>query len=487
MLKKLLLGAVCLGITGGMCLFLDASDKALSGAHAIFGDVSSVVLTKEEGVATSEASVKGKTTAHQEFAEPKKIEQIQPVVDVHQKKYVLSLHGIKVSISPQGFLLSKQFKEFEDEYGDDEQYFDVRNSTLTMPLDDLFVGRPWTIRDVKAFIELAHGTLKWGEKSAVQLLSLLQLAHYLGAHIFDAGYRPSRDLVDELLNELATRIRDRDFVDWLNGSGVLWNVLELNDDLLDQLAHKMFYELLDTPPLLRTLSESQGNYFVLSQGMIAHVDAFQEGKKTSITFIDPRTGVTRWQFKCDGHVIGVQSLSGERLAVVTTDQEKALQIIDMKHDGKLLQTYPIKMSLQDQLEFIGLIELDNGALVVAVSGQSLFILNPHASELVQRTISLPSDSYGSDVHHICAVSQGRFVTTSFSGDIKLWDVKHKRPVLIYKGQSFSLIGIIAVSGDQVAFRTLDDQQVLLLDVRKGVITNLSDKNLGKLFDFVFFT
>lgn len=304
-----------------------------------------------------------------------------------QTKYFLEFGKDKIKITRAGLELSEVFKEMLEQ--DEPEEFNEKDNTFIVPLQNLSVS----IDDITRFAQLCDGMVNITTIKTEQLIPLIVLADFYKATRIEKqeykptlvarqrlgvrGHNPTHDLLDELLSELAGRIKEEDYPQFLQHKGLLWQLChDLPEGVLERLKGKLFVgAMMKKPQLLKVFNEEKTEYFVLSNGMIACVPAVSLESITSITIINPRTGLVdrtlqgdfgimpffyRYDkyFEMPRYYLCMLLLARDRIALI---ERFAIRVYDFK-TGTLV--HEIKLSKTPLNAFRGpAVELDNGTLV----------------------------------------------------------------------------------------------------------------------------
>ena len=152
-------------------------------------------------------------------------------------KYALTFQGEKIQISENvvlnnSFLMSVVTTETSENEVAKE---------FTIPWGQETIGNTGeykiTQEDIKNYIKLSEVKPDYSTVSAHALCVNINLANYLNQSQWPEDYKPERDLFQELMEELKTRLQnvtDNDYIDFFYGTGPLWEVSQLiPDDVAD--------------------------------------------------------------------------------------------------------------------------------------------------------------------------------------------------------------------------------------------------------------
>ncbi len=263
------------------------------------------------------------------FLESKKAEEMKPEVVEDLKEYQLSFGGKQIKIKKTGLKLLRVLKEFID----DERL--LEGDMYSLPLDAFLQGRRISVDEIQALVDFVdkNPEFKLKETSSKLLISMIFLVDFLGA----------RQLLDELLNELVTRVSHDDFQKFLGGRGLLWEMIDrLPVTVLDKVLKNKLLTGWYEPELLVKMGihDNNGERFVLDRDKIFKLLELSPGKFVIIT---NRSALWAWDgiagsiphkvrtiISDDDLVHRVERLSGKRL--VFLGNSNAVYFWDWQHD-----------------------------------------------------------------------------------------------------------------------------------------------------------
>ncbi len=148
-------------------------------------------------------------------------------------RYFLGLNGEMVPISAEGLKWSGHLAEFMDDADLAQEENDAVN--VVIPVDGFVKNKNISVGLLKIFTEYAEERFVVAKLQSDLLISLIILTDLLGA----------REMLDELAYELAARIKDKDYKEFVQGKGLIIEIMQrLPITVLDQvLVNKMSKEL----------------------------------------------------------------------------------------------------------------------------------------------------------------------------------------------------------------------------------------------------
>ena len=146
-----------------------------------------------------------------------------------QTKFYLKYGDKKEKITRNALVLSWLLDEVleEQRLEVDQEMFDAELNTLTIDLSQYQIPETIKFEDILRFVKFAENTLELKNVKTEGLIPLIMLADRLSATTRkELWFNPARDLLKLLMHELADRIKDEDYLQFIDGKGVLWSIID---------------------------------------------------------------------------------------------------------------------------------------------------------------------------------------------------------------------------------------------------------------------
>ncbi len=172
--------------------------------------------------------------------EEKKQEQKKDILEemgvAKDAKFFIQFKGNQIKISRAGVMRCSYFMRLLEAPDEDAIEFDL--PWMLQKIGSNALKIQLTVKDLESFVAIVENKPDYSKLSEKDLCVFINLANYAQSASFPDGYQSDRNILQELVNELKTRLKklkDEDYKNFLRGTGFLRDVVHMvPTDVLDE-------------------------------------------------------------------------------------------------------------------------------------------------------------------------------------------------------------------------------------------------------------